>query len=101
MEHEIDSPALHFGGQAMTQIVVEAAQDLRPAIELGHLAAQAIEDAGEFHRDVAAAENSDALGQFSQLESLVGGDAVFRSESSGPHGMGAIGNQDLVRADPL
>ena len=99
VEPEVDSLALEFRGQAVAQILIEAAQNLLAAIELRHLAAQAVEDAGELHRDVAAAEHGDAPGQFFELEGLVRGDAVFARETFGTHRMRAIGYEDLLRRD--
>ena len=47
----------------VAHVVVEAAQDLLAAIDQRHLGAEAVEDAGELDRDVAAALDQDALRQ--------------------------------------
>ena len=69
--------AAHFLAQVFADIVVEAAQDIFAAIDQRHSAAQPRKDAGEFHRDIAAALDDDALGQSLQMERLVRGDRVF------------------------
>ena len=48
-------------GQALAQVLVEAAQRQRLAIDQVHLGAERLEDAGELHRDVAGADDGDAL----------------------------------------
>ena len=79
---------------------VEAREDLAAAIDQRRLDAEAVEDVGEFDRDVAAAGNDDRLRQDGQIEGLVGEDAVLvagqRRMRVGP---AAGGDQDLVGGD--
>ena len=68
------------------------------------MAAQAVEDMGEFQRDIAAAGDQDALGQFLQVKGLVGGDAELAAgnDMAGAHLAGrpvAGGDQDFFRRD--
>ena len=72
-----DAARAHLVAQVLAHIVVEAAQDILAAIDQRHFAAEAGEDAGELHRDIAAALDDDALGQFGQMERLVRRDHVF------------------------
>ena len=65
---------LDLVGEVGAHVVVEAAQEVGAAIDQGRLDAQAVEDAGELHGDVAAADDHDPLGQLRQVEGLVGGD---------------------------
>src|SRR6516165_1729723 len=66
-----DAAACHLGTQVLAYVVVEAAEDVLPAIDQRHLAAEASEDIGEFDRDIAAALNHNAARQFPQMESFV------------------------------
>jgi hypothetical protein len=60
------------------------------------------EDARELHRDIAAARDQDALGQFRQVEGLFRGDGVFDARQVGGHPRTAAGgDQDLVGRDRL
>ena len=61
-------------GGVRTDVVVEAAQDGVAAVDLGDLAAETVEDAGELRRDIAAADDDHALGQALDVENLVRGD---------------------------
>ena len=54
----------------VAHVVVEAAQDVVAAIDQRHLGAEAVEDAGELDRDIAAALDQDALRQFLADETL-------------------------------
>jgi hypothetical protein len=63
-----DALFLHHLGNQAPRLVVEAAQDLRAAVELRHLHAQAVHDAGEFAGDVAAADDQQRLGSVSRLK---------------------------------
>ena len=47
----------HGVGHVVAQVVVEAAQDLVAAVELDHVGAEAVHDAGELAGDVAAADD--------------------------------------------
>ena len=96
----------HGFAKRVAHIVVETAQGLLAAIDQAHMAAQAMEDMGEFQRDVAAARHQDALGQFVEVEGFVGGDAKIpaRNHMRGAHFAGgpvAGGDQDLFRCHLL
>jgi hypothetical protein len=57
--------------QAVAQVMVEAAKRQALAIEQIDLRAQTLEDAGEFHADIAAADHGHAPRQVRQEERLV------------------------------
>ena len=60
------------------------------------------EEAGEFERDIAAADDKHALGQAGQVEDLVGGDAEFAAGYGRVEGGVAAGrDQDVTGADDL
>ena len=63
--------------------------------------AQPAEDAGELDRDIAAADDDDALGQFRQEKGVVGGDDMPAAVEVGHERPPADGDQDLVGRDPL
>ncbi|MNT78541.1 hypothetical protein D3C72_2177850 [compost metagenome] len=63
--------------QALAHVVIEPRQDLLAAIDERRLDAEAMEDIGEFHRDITAAGNHDPARQLLQMEGLVRGNAVF------------------------
>ena len=68
----------HLARAEGADVLVEAAQHGRGRDRPGsRLDAEAVEDAGELHRDVAAADDHDALGQLGQVEGLVRGDGVL------------------------
>ena len=59
----LDAALLHLGAQVLAHVVVEAAQDVLAAIDQRHVGAEAVEDAGELDRDIAAALDHDAVRQ--------------------------------------
>ena len=74
-EPQVDAaPGIGFA-EARADVLVEAAQELVAAVQQRHAAAEAAEDAGELDRDVAAADDQDALRQAFEMEHLVRGDA--------------------------
>ena len=77
-----DAALLHLGAQMRAQVVIEAAQDVVAAIDQRHLGAEAVEDAGELDRDIAAALDQDALRQLLQMKRLVRGDHVLDGRRS-------------------
>ena len=94
-----DAAAAHLVAQVLAHVVVETAQDVLAAIDQRHLAAEPGEDAGELHRDIAAALDDDALGQFGQMKRLVRGDHVFEAGNLRPvMRPGAGGDQDRLGA---
>ena len=91
----------HFDRQPLAQFVVEAAQQLRTAIDQRRLHAQAVEDRGELDRDIAAAHHDHRLGQAFKVERLVRSDRKVAARDVGHLGPGAGGDQDVLRApDP-
>ncbi len=88
-------------GQADAQILVEAAQRQRLAVDEMRLGAEPGEHAGEFHADIAAADDGDALGHLFQIERIVGDDAEFRARNVQPGGMAAGGDDDALGGDAL
>ena len=58
-------------GDQAARLLVEAAQDLGAAVELRHLDAEAVEDAGELAGDVAAADDQDGFRQRVEVEDVV------------------------------
>ena len=75
---------------------VEAPQEQGAAINLGNLRAQAVEDSGEFHRDIAAANDDQALGEMLQVEYFVGGNGILAARERGDVGPAAGGDEDFV-----
>ena len=76
---DLDAALFHLGAQMLAHVVVEAAQDVVAAIDQRHLGAEPVEDAGELDRDIAAALDQDALGQFLEMERLVRRDDVLEA----------------------
>ena len=97
-----DSLVSHRLVKAFAHIAVEARQDFLAAIDERGLHSEAVEDIGEFDRDVAAARDRDCLGQFVEVKRLVGTDAKFvtrqRFMRIGPT---ADGNDDALRGHSL
>ena len=91
---QIDAAIAHGLGQPVAQLHVEVAQDLVAAIEHGHRDAEPIEDRGEFHADIAGADDGDAGRQLLQLETLVGADQMLLAGNVGHHRMAAGSHQD-------
>jgi hypothetical protein len=65
-------------GEAVAQILVEAAQDLIAAIDEGRLGAEICEDTCKLDRDIAAAGDDDAPRKLRQVEGLVRGNDVLQ-----------------------
>src|SRR3546814_5652416 len=49
LDDDLDALLHHLAGQRVAHVVVEAAQDLRAAVDQRHLAAEAVEDRSEEH----------------------------------------------------
>src|SRR6185503_14327044 len=79
-----DAALAHLIAQMFAHVVVEAAQDVLAAIDQSHFAAEPGEDAGKLDRDIAAALNDDAPGQFRQMKSLIRGDRVLEARNLRP-----------------
>src|SRR3546814_9076400 len=69
------------------------------AIDDRHLAAEFVEDAGEFIGDIAAARNHDALRQRVEMKDLVRGDRMFAAREFGDIRPAAGGDQDALGGD--
>ena len=68
---------LHFGGEMIAEVIIEAAQDLFAAIEKDRFDSETIEDAGKFHGDIATAHDHHAARQALEVKGLVRGDRKF------------------------
>src|SRR6185503_5234464 len=102
LEDETNALLAHRILKRIAQVFVEAAQDLGAAIDQRHLAAEAVEDVREFERDVAAADDGDALGQRLQMERVIGRDAVLDTFGFGlARGIAAGGDEDGSGGDVL
>ena len=64
--------------------------------EKRHLRAQRAQHAGQFHRDVAAADDGDSGGPLLELEKAVGGDAQFGPGDVGHRRIAAGGDDDVA-----
>ena len=67
----VDAAAAHLLAEIDADVLVEPAQDMLAPDDLDDLAAEPVEDAGELDRDIAAADDDDALWQGGQVERLV------------------------------
>jgi hypothetical protein len=92
LEAYIYALAPHLVGQGAAHVIVEAAQERRAAVQLGDLGADAVEDPGELHSDVSAADDEDALGCAFEKEGFVGGDGELDAGNTRPHGPSARGD---------
>ena len=100
-EAENDARARHRVAQAVSHIVVEAAQNVRRAHDLRDLSAQALEERGEFNRDIAAADHEKAPRKHGQIEDLVGGDRVLEAlDAIEQRRTGARRNEDMAGEIP-
>ncbi len=107
-QDDLDPALLDLAGQVGAHIVVEAAQDIGAPVDQGRLDAQAGEDPRELHRDIAAACDQDAFGQFGQVEGFFGGDGVFDAlqafrlpRAAARSDQDLLGGEGLVLADDL
>ena len=66
-------------GKSFAQVPIEAAEWQRLAVHQVHVRAKTGEDTGELHRDIARADDRDALRHLRQEERIVGDDAEFRA----------------------
>jgi len=58
----VDAALLQLLAQMVAQLLVEAAKDLRGAVDERGVDAEAVEDGSELHRDIAAAGDQDGFG---------------------------------------
>ena len=99
VELEVDPLRQRDLQQPVADLLVIMAQDAVAAIDQGHLAAELVEDAGEFVGDIAAAGDHRALRHRLEVEHLVRGDAVLGAGHVRDHRPGAGGDQDRAGAD--
>ncbi|MCY1425896.1 hypothetical protein D9M71_417020 [compost metagenome] len=85
----------------LTHAAVEAAQEQVAAIQQGGLRAQTMEDRGEFHGDVAAADHQHAARQLFEEECLVGADRMFLAGDVRNLRPAAGGDEDVGGAEAL
>ena len=93
---DADAFALHVLVQHAPEVHVEALQDFHAAVDQRRLDAEAVEDVGEFDRDIAAAGNDDRLRQRGQVEGLVGEDAMLVAGKRGMRVGPAAGRDQYV-----
>ena len=98
VEAEVDPALAHLLAEHFAQVVVEAAQRQVAPVELGHVRAKALHDAGELAGDVTAAHDHDALGQRGQVEHLVRADGELDAGDIGHGGPAAGGDHDGLGA---
>src|SRR3546814_11133945 len=99
VELEIDALGHRNLEQPVADLFVIAAQDRVAAIDDRHLAAEFVEDAGEFIGDIAAARNHDALRQRVEMNDLVRGDRMFAARAFGDLRPAAGCDQDAPAGD--
>ena len=88
--------------QPGADVLVETAQDVVTPVQDGDCDAEPGEEAGEFERDIAAANDQQALRQRRQVEDLVGGDAELAARDRRIEGGPTAGrDQDMPGADHL
>ena len=85
----------------MTDLVVEAAQDLFASVELGHLCAQAGEDGSELAGDITAAHHQQAIRERLDVKDVVGGDGVFAAHEMRYMRRATGGDQDVLGGEGL
>src|SRR3546814_13896267 len=86
IEAEIDPLHRRDLEQPIADLLVIAAQQRARTVHDGHMAAERVEDARKFIRDIAAAPDHDPLRALLQLKHLVGRDAMFRALATGNDG---------------
>ena len=92
---------LHLAGQVRAHVIVEATQDVGAAHDERGLDAQPVEDAGELHGDIAAADDDHPPGQALQVEGFVRGDRQLDPGQLRHDRPAAGGDEDLVGAEGL
>ena len=76
---ENDARAGHRVAHAVAHVVIEAAQNIGRAHDLGDLGAEALKERCEFDRDIAAADDQQPAREDRKIEDLVRGDRVFEA----------------------
>src|SRR6202023_1763830 len=72
---EVETALAQLIRQGRPQVVIEAAQQLRAAMNQRHFGAKAVENAGELNRNISAADDDHAARQTVEMESLIRGDS--------------------------
>ena len=98
-EAQVDAARTHGVGEGEADLAVEAAQEELAAVELRHRAAEAVGDRRELRRDVAAADDHDALGAVGKMEHVIGGDRELPTRELVPEGAAPGGDQHVVGFD--
>ena len=93
-ESDLDARGLHPGAHRLAGLAVEAAQEVIAAHQLGHLNAQAIEDACEFAGNEARAHHHHPLGEALEFKHVIAEPAQFGAGDLGALGPAAHGDQD-------
>src|SRR5262249_18501326 len=93
---DVDPAPAHLLAEIKPQILIEAAQHLLAPDDLDDLAAETVENAGELDRDVAAADNHDAVRRGGQVERLVRRDHLLDAGDLRRLRPAADRDQDLV-----
>ena len=88
----------HFAGNEGAHVLIKAAQNLLAPVQLRDLAAQPVEDGGEFAGDVAAAHDQQALRKRRQVKHFIRGDDMLAPRQVGHAGLAASGDQDILGA---
>ncbi len=99
VEAEIDALGHRNLQQPVADLLVIAAQDDIRAVDQRHLAAELVEDPGEFIGDIARARDQHAPRQGVEVEHLVRGDAMFVAGAGGDQRARADRDQDLAGGD--
>src|SRR5579872_2939831 len=86
-------------GERLPQVAIEAAEWQRLAVHEVHVRAEAGEDTGKLHRDIARADDRDALGHLGQEERVVRNDSEFSARDVEPNRMAAGGDDDILGGD--
>ena len=100
-EQEFDALGERDLHQPVTHRRIIAAQDRVRTVGDRHLAAEFVEDAGEFICDIAPARNQDAARQGIEMERLVRSDDMLVARKFGDQRARAGGDQDVLRRHHL
>ena len=98
---DVDTFDSHGVSHMAARLVVKAAQDLSAAIELADLHPKAVEDAGKFTGDVAAAHHQRPLWQRIKMEHLIRCHGKLCPREVGNERAPARGDQDVLRGKLL
>ena len=98
IELQVHALVLHGDHHVVAQALIKAPQELFAPVQQAGLAAQAVEDAGKFHRNVTTAHDNAAFGQMLQVKHLIGADYMFTPRKLRNEGPAAGGNQDAFSA---